>query len=521
MAVGQVHFEVGNTWTSITRYDEFILHVLDLEARYPTAQALALQGGWAPPPGEGGGWDGWIRLLHTPKTMYPYFPTGLLPLLTRICHKMQYEPHVQDNRVRPESTVPDFPAVELRDYQLAAVEAGMKLGRGVFDLPPRSGKTRALQELVRRLGLPTVWIAPTDRIVQQTAGVLEEHFGAHYCYHLVGSDPKRLEEAGRTRVVVCTTATAGGLPAEFYATRQVLVIDEFHHSAAKTVTHEIIPKCDHIFYRYGMTGTLFRSGADAMAMHGVLSNTIFKVTSDELLRRGFLVPTKVVFVPVPEHPKIRGAGTQFSGGFGQAGIHEHKVRNAMVAQAALLLYQLGKKVLILVGTKAQGRELDHTLKQYLPTPPIGAQFASVEFLSTDRHRSMQTRILESFLADQEVKVLMGTSLLGEGVDLPSVDALVYARGEKAEVSMTQNAYRVCTAVPGKTEALIVDFADRHHRRLMEHSEQRMRTYYEEPTFTVSVLHDFNQLPGWLQAGAPPTINFVGEALLPSVPVGSL
>jgi superfamily II DNA or RNA helicase len=122
----------------------------------------------------------------------------------------------------------------------------------------------------------------------------------------------------------------------------------------------------------------------------------------------------------------------------------------------------------------------------------------VEFLSTDRPRDVQVRVISSFLDNQEVKILLGTSLLGEGVDLPNVDALVYARGEKAEVTLTQNAYRVCTAIPGKREAIIVDFADRHHRHLIAHSEERLECYYTEPAFDVTVLPEANSLGGWLQ-----------------------
>jgi len=81
--------------------------------------------------------------------------------------------------------------------------------------------------------------------------------------------------------------------------------------------------------------------------------------------------------------------------------------------------------------------------------------------------------------------------------------------------MTQNAYRVCTAVEGKQQAVIVDFADRHHKRLLEHSEQRMATYYGEPTFRVSVLHDWALLPDWLTAGMPPTIDFFQNCVPPS------
>jgi hypothetical protein len=75
---------------------------------------------------------------------------------------------------------------------------------------------------------------------------------------------------------------------------------------------------------------------------------------------------------------------------------------------------------------------------------------------------------------------------------------VYARGEKAAVSMTQNAYRVCTAVPGKRNAIIVDFADRHHKKLLEHSEGRLRVYHQDPIFTPTILQDANQFLPYLQ-----------------------
>jgi len=496
MAEPRVVFEIGNTWTSILEYDEFILDVFGKETKYPTPQALAMAHGFQPPSSESGGWDGWIRLLKIPKTMFPYFPTGLLSKLIRICGKFQYQHEIKDTRKKPLEGVPEFVDIPLRDYQQEAVRAALLAGRGVIDASPRSGKTRLMCEIHRQIALPTLWIAPTDRIVDQTQKVIEGFFGKNYCMHLVGSSNWR--KASNYKVVVCTMATAVALPQEFYDTQSVVIVDEFHHVSSKSFTKEIFPKCDHIHYRFGMTGTFFRSGSDDMAMLGLLSNTIYKITSTELLQRGYLVPTYVAFIPVPAHPKLRGAGSAFNGGFGKYGIHEHHVRNQMAANAALLLHKMGRKVLILVGTKAQGRELDSVLKNDLPEASPGSEFSAVEFLSTDRPRDVQVRVIDSFLKNQEVKILMGTSLLGEGVDLPYVDALVYARGEKAEVSLTQNAYRVCTAVPGKREAIIVDFADRHHRHLIAHSEERLEVFYNEPTFSVTVLPDFNNLADWVK-----------------------
>jgi superfamily II DNA or RNA helicase len=266
------------------------------------------------------------------------------------------------------------------------------------------------------------------------------------------------------------------------------------NSAARSY-RDIFKMCDHIYFRYGMTGTHFRSGSDDFEMWGLLSNTIYKVESADLLKRGFLVPTRIVFLPVLSK-KLRGVPKGYITGHGRFGIHEHDDRNQMVATAAWILEKAGRKVLILVGTKSQGYQIRSLLRTLLAKKE-GAQFEPVEFVSTDVDRSKQGRVLEAFLESREVNVLIGTSLLGEGVDLPIADALVYARGESAEVSLIQNAYRVGTAVPGKADAVIVDFADRHHRKLLTHSHERLNTYLDESTFSVDVLQSTQQFGDWL------------------------
>lgn len=491
--MGYLALRAGNSFTQILQADPTILRVLDIELRYPTEFAVPPDAGWRPPPGEGGGWDGWMRLLRRPRTAPAYFPSGLLARVCRVANKMGYQVHLDDQRERPPEGMPEFPALSLRDYQREAVEAAIKIGRGVLDLPPRAGKTRMAAELQRRLGLKTLWLAPTDRIVQQTVDVLEGFFGKHYAAR--PDSAATAHTLAGMQVVVMTAAMAARLPPEWYRSREVVIVDEWHHAAAKSYGRDIFPKLDHVFYRYGMTGTHYRSGDDAMAMHAVLSETIYRLSPRELLTRGHLVPTHTVFVPV-NAPRLRGVGRTFHGGFGAAGIHDHEKRNELAAAAAVSLFRLGRRVLILVGTKSQGRALQQRLSVCLPQAPPGAEYAAVEFLSTDRGRPTQQKVIDSFLSHQEVKVLIGTSLLGEGVDLPNADALVYAKGEKAEVSLTQAVYRVGTAIEGKRAAIVVDFADRHHRHLREHSLERLRSYYREPTFTCTILDHPSQLEGW-------------------------
>lgn len=481
--------KINNNRTEIYDADAFILGIIDKELRYPTI-VVKYQ---APLLGDSN-WDGWVRLLHLRKTGPPWFPTGLVPTVLKIGERFNYPISIDDTRDKPDMGFPELVKIPLRDYQKSAVQEALKAGRGVLDMPPRSGKTRTMCELVRCIALPTVWIAPTDRIVTQTQAVLTGFFGKTFSAHLIGAS--NYEKVLTTPVVVCTAATAALLPDDFYQSRQLIVIDEFHHSSADSY-RKIFSKCDHIYYRYGMTGTFFRSGEDAMAMHALLSNTIYKVSSAELLKRGYLVPTYVAFIPVVAS-LLKGLDTSFQSGHGKFGIHEHVLRNQLVSFCTLSLYKAGRKVLILVGTKKQGRLIQEILLKFLPPSPEKSEFKPVEFVSTDIDRSVQGRILKSFEEGQEVKILIGTTLLGEGVDLPSTDSLVYARGEQAEVGLTQAMYRVGTAVEGKKQALLVDFADRHNKKLMQHSKERLRVYYSEETFHVSVLDDSQVIDRWIK-----------------------
>lgn len=810
------------------------LDILDQVTKYPTPMADTIANGYLPPDKTFQGWDGWMHLLKKPARAQPYFPTGLLPTVLAQLSAYQYCYEVIDRRVCPDEGYAGCAPVPLRDYQAQAAQAAVAAGRGVLDMPPRAGKTRCMTEIVRTLGLPTIWIAPTDRIVRQTVQAINDLLGEGYARQQTGG--KLDEKALHAPVVCCTAATASRLSPDFFQTREIIVVDEWHHClsgttrvltatgwraicsirvgdlvlgrgsrglgwypvrsvfeypapqtmyrtvldngmvlestaaheiyavggkvfadelrkgravqvlrvrpgihtqralgtayailpraryrypylrqlwraysqsefrgtsdqlfgaqqhgrpgnpqtgygvslekrrvppvfvradaggeepsqarrrafenlrrmarygsralrarrrgerqirygvgmsgsasagsfgfrfrvqsldgraqrargdlvflrcgppwekggcgdrrqqprqsarrrrpqgrgavefrlggishpsgahrgrasvAAAQVTHtEIVPPtglsvydievkdahnyfaegvlvsnsaaksykgifahCDHIYYRYGMTGTFFRSGGDEMAMHALLSTTVYRITPPELVERGYLVPTKVVMLPVTGQLRVPGGSRGFQEGHGKHGIHEHEMRNRWAAYAVQALLDIGKTVLVLVGTKKQGRLLRDLVQERIPPAPDGAQFAAVEFVSTDTPRPVLGQILESFLTHQEVRVLIGTSLLGEGVDLPTADALVYAKGEKAEVTLVQNAYRVGTAIEGKREAVIVDFADRHNKKLLAHAQERGRVYHEQQTFQVEVLDDPCKFEGWLR-----------------------
>lgn len=489
-----INLYVENNRTYIEGANDYILDAIDQVIRYPSNLVIDSE---VQLTNEMRTWDGWIRLLHRPKTMLPWFLTGLIGYVHNVLKQNldSYGIPIQviDKRIRPKDDMPEMIDIPLRSYQLEAAKQACKWGRGVLDMPPRSGKTRIACEIQRRLNHNTIWIAPTRAIVEQTKkAALDEFFWNNYSIKLLGnSNDKKLSDYP---VILTTPNTAVTLSEDIYKSRKCLIIDEFHRAAA-SMYHEIINKCEHIYYRFGMTGTFTRSGDDLLALHAVLSNTLYKVDSKYLMDNGFLVPTHVVFVPILGTLKCNTGNYNVT--HGKLGISENRYRNQLISQLSVLLNRTGRSVLILVNTKAQGKIIKDILSLYYPIENRSKNIGQVEFVNSQTPSNVLKEVLASFINKEQVKILTGTSVLGEGVDLPTADALVYAYGQKAEVSLIQNAYRIGTAVQGKTHAILVDFADRHHPKLLEHSLERVDTYYNESTFDVSVLNKAEEFSDWL------------------------
>lgn len=493
------HLQVFNHQLRVWNAHPLVAARISDATKYPL-QALLQIGTvnelWKPPGADQGlSQDGWVRLSNFPHNGPGFVPTGLLPIVQEVLRSMGCPYTMNDERVRPDPGLPDFAEIPLRPYQKTAVERCLHVGRGVFVMPPRGGKTRTMMEVVRALWLPTLWIAPTTNIITQTLRAIEELCGKHFAEQLVGSD---WQSVMRAHICVCTYATASALPVEFLKTREVVVVDEVHHGASSQL-RALLFRCQHIFHRFGMTGTFFRSGTDDLALYALFNAPpLFEITTTELIKLGHLVPSAIAFLPV-DAKKVKGATKKWlGGGTGDVGIASHEYRNQLAAWAAAQLHAAGKRVLVLVATKQQGRDIERMIEDYVGAGMRLAEFKRVEAVSTDRPAPVCQRAIDSFASKGSVEILIGTSMIGEGTDLPVADAMVYAPGGKAEVSHTQAFYRVATASSGKTKAIVVDFSDRHNKTLMEHSLARANTYATEPTAQLHALNTVEEFPAWLK-----------------------
>jgi DNA excision repair protein ERCC-3 len=417
-------------------------------------------------------WDGYKRLLQRSGN----FPSGLVPRVLRLLQKWSVGHEVRDLRTRPLEAVPIWVMPEgfqLRDYQREACDRAEAWGRGVIDSPPRTGKSCMIAELVRRVADKTVITAPTNPIASQTMDMLLRLFRendwsgqvpdcADDFYLLTGGVPtsqKERRKVRRAKVFVSTAGTAVLMPQVWWDTIKCLIVDERHHQGAKTY-HKISDLAVNAYFRWGFTGTNYRSNAgEHIALEACLGRTVASYSIPEMTERGVLVPGEVEIWPV-DWPGIKQI--KYDAAY-KLGIVQGDLRNAMVVEAVQRLLKDGRKVLVLVHRIKHG----DALAGLIP----GSRFVKGE-------DGAEVRTAVAQLDSGELRCLIGSPVVGEGLDCPAADALVYVKAGKARVTHTQDVFRVLTNSPGKRPAKIIDFADRMNATLLEHSVKRMHHYVE-------------------------------------------
>lgn len=445
-----------------------------------------------------GVWDGW-RSLVSPGG---YFGTGLVRHVERALSLHIGVPvRVDDYRERPQigmryaarQPIPLFP------FQSEAIEAFFDAGgRGVINIPPRGGKTRIAIEITARLNIPTLVVVPTKNLVSQTVERFRSWLPADQVQGVTGGrpSPRKQRQLNNALVWIATPATAAGpKPAgsnnnvaregmQGIASRQLLIIDEFHHSAADT-WQDISLAARSAYFRLGLTGTHYRADGRDLAMHAVLSSCVYRRSVADMIALGRLVPARIAMVRVTPRPKDTMVGGH---DVYPECVIEHPERNRVLVDAAHGLVANGKRVLVMV------KEVRHaeTLCTLIRDRGINAIAVRGGEGSEEAEQALKD------LQTGRVQCVIGTPVIGEGVDVPAADALVYAAGGQSRVKVVQDYFRVLTASPGKTHGIIVDMADQHHPVLVEAAARRLALYRAESAFSAEVINPEN-LYHWLQA----------------------
>jgi superfamily II DNA or RNA helicase len=430
-------------------------------------------------------WDGRIKLF---KQVTRTFPAGLTQIVLKALRKEQVQVQVDDQRNCPGQPQPvsglslqgvrfDYPF----DYQPECAQALVAARRGVAAVATNGGKTVISALVIKMLRLPTLFMVPNLELLRQTSKMFRAYLG------LQPNDSRDVGVVGDGAwnpgrwVTVATVDTLYARIGKdecrnFLKSVKVVFADECHHVASDS-WYQVMRFCD-AYYRFGLSGTpLKRSDGADLRLIGVTGPVAHTVRNKELIDRGISVQPTIQVHKITK--PVIAKRTKWQEVY-QLGIVENTWRNTKLCLLTAELVNQGLSVLMLVKEIKHGEILDAKLWQ---SPQQG--FIPHQFINGQETSEVRQKALDDFRKG-ELKVIIATSILDEGVDIPNIDALVLAGGGKSSIRTLQRVGRGLRKGGNVDHLTVIDTADFTHPYLTRHSMKRLHDYRAEECFKIEI-----------------------------------
>lgn len=409
-------------------------------------------------------WDGRIRLAYQLKDGSFSFPSGLVHRVREFLFKEKYKVKrrtsydIKDIAVRK---VRPLKHTKLRQYQHEAAKMALYHYRGIVKLPTASGKTMVAVAVANSIRQPTLFLTNNKDLLYQASEVFKREIGKDV--GVMGDNRREFNDI-----------TIGSIPTlyqnfkqykDFLLEKRVLIIDEVHHTVAKT-WYKLAQKLPCV-YRIGLTATTV-PGPDMIMLEACTGKIIYTKMAKELVEEGYLSKPEIVLLMIekPELPERYDYHKAY-----QLGIVENKYRNKRIAKLCKLLYKKKNYSPIIIQTK----KLDHYryLKHELDKLGLEHEYLSGKDTGAKRERTIQR------FKEGKLRILAVSRIFDEAIDIPNIRTLIIASSGKSKIQTIQRLGRGMRKSKRKTSVLVIDFYDDTHYYLRGHSNLRRNTYKKE------------------------------------------
>lgn len=256
----------------------------------------------------------------------------------------------------------------------------------------------------------------------------------------------------------------------------MLIMDECHHLTAGEWQRAV--NALGCRYRVGLSATAYPDRTKEQAkgviwLVGICGPIRIRISMSDLIDEGFLCQTRIIWHDIDQP---RGKSTsRWSQKLQKMLVTENRYRNEIICDYAERFAAAGHRILIVCGRLDHVDALSKNLRmREVPHNVVTGQGEDVDVSVRNRKISQ--------LIDGSKPVVIGT-VFGEGVDIPEADVVINAEGGKDDIATVQRL-RCLTKMPGKEQAIVVDFNDLTNKYFKAHSAARMKVYKSEPAFVI-------------------------------------
>ncbi len=441
-----------------------------------------------------GSWSGRSTLFGYVKGT---FPSGLITLvvsfLTQKGHKIQlHRKPLPEPMGLPEVEVDAFGYTEEYRYQYDTVSQLTKYGAIIAQVATGGGKSRIASMAYAKIKRPTLFLTTRSVLMWQMGAA----FNASLKYRTDNGETGLPNQCGvlgdgvwslnrEINVGMVQTIQArlkdpstNAKMVKILEHFEFVILEEAHESSGEGY-YQIMNLCKNANYRLALTATPFmRDDEEAnMRLMAVSGPIGIRVTEKELIDKGILATPQFKIVPVAPPEKVKRL-SNWHLAYKRAIIHGDQ-RNAIIALEAKSAVQHGLTVMILV----QRREHGAILANLIRSPNIKVKYIFGD--SDQAERSAALRALQL----GELNVLIGSTIMDVGVDVPAVGMIINAGAGKAEVALRQRIGRGLRRkkAPLPNKAYILEFKDTVNKHLVGHAEQRRQILESTPGFAENIL----------------------------------
>ena len=263
---------------------------------------------------------------------------------------------------------------------------------------------------------------------------------------------------------------------DFIKDVDIVIVDEAHHISkfgkpfynGKGATYaNVLSKIDAPI-RIGFTATLPKEEEKARAMEGYLGPVISTETRESYIKEKKVSKVKLILRKLPETVAAREAKNYPD--VYKYGVIFNSRKTRQVLADAESMSRIGRTSLILVSSIQHGSNILEAAQRILPQRRVTFVYGSIS--------RMEREEIRKDFDDKFFDIVIADVVWKEGIDIPSLGAIINAAGGKSEIQTLQFLGRGSRATEEKDLLYIFDYYDPSHRYLRDHFCERLTLFFD-------------------------------------------
>ena len=433
-------------------------------------------------------WDGKVR-LYSMFTQELY--TGLIPYVKAFAALNSYtventiaagpEPYLDvrqwlDNLKLQGHGKP----IEVRDYQIDAVQHAIYAERTLLLSPTGSGKSLIIYGIMRHhleKGRSQLILVPTTSLVEQLYADFQDYSSAN---GFKVSEHIHRVYAGKDKdadypIIISTWQSLYQLPKKYFERFDVVYGDEAHLFKAKSLT-SILNKMPHCRYRIGTTGTLDGLQTHKLILEGIFGAVHKVTTTRQLIKNDQLADLDITILTLEYPDTQRKLARAFTYQDEMDFLTQYAPRNKFIRNLALA--QTGNTLVLFQYVEKHGKQL-HAQIEAKATEGRRIFFV---YGGTDTDQREQVRHITEKETDAIIVASYGT--FSTGINIRNLHNIIFASPSKSRIRNLQSIGRGLRTSESKDRCRLFDIGDDLSWKTKKnftllHMTERIKIYNDE------------------------------------------